>query len=113
MASLTAARLGAAGSPAAHGGGPAALVLFSYPLHRPGGDDWQARSAHWPAIACPVLLLSGDRDPFARLGRLREAVGLLRDAELVVFPGVGHGLGGRLPAALDLAAAFLREHTPD
>ena len=39
------------------------LVLFSYPLHRPGFPD-QLRTAHWPLIACPVLVLSGESDPF-------------------------------------------------
>src|SRR5712691_7592450 len=27
-----------------------ALVLFSYPLHRPGNPEWEPRSAHWPQI---------------------------------------------------------------
>src|SRR5512141_1517231 len=38
-----------------------AVVLFSYPLHPPGSPDRAAaRTSHWPAIACPVLLLSGE-----------------------------------------------------
>src|SRR5688572_28461606 len=45
---------------------PRALVLLSYPLHRPGRPDEQ-RTEHWPEIACPVLLLSGESDPFARI----------------------------------------------
>ena len=28
--------------------GIAGLVCFSYPLHRPGQPDWQARTGHWP-----------------------------------------------------------------
>jgi hypothetical protein len=84
-----------------------ALVLFSYPLHRPGRPEPGPRSAHWPSIACPVLLLSGDRDPFARIDLLRAAIGGLRDAELVVFAGAGHGLRGHLDPALDAAARFL------
>ena len=53
----------------------AALVLFSYPLHPPGAPErTDARIAHWPAIRCPVLLLSGESDPFARIDLLR-AVG--------------------------------------
>src|SRR5438270_4865821 len=43
----------------------AALVLLSYPLHRPSRHD-ELRTEHWSRIACPVLLLSGERDPFAR-----------------------------------------------
>lgn len=89
---------------------PPALVLFSYPLHRPGRPEPGPRTAHWPAIACPVLLLSGDRDPFARIDLLRSAIGGLREAELVVYGGAGHGLRGHLDAALDAAARFLLAH---
>jgi uncharacterized protein len=85
---------------------PAALVLLSYPLHRPGRPD-QLRVEHWPRIACPVLLLSGESDPFARLDLLRDQVRRLPDAELVTYPGVRHGMGNRLDDALDRIAAFV------
>src|SRR5438034_9442791 len=49
------------------------LVLFSYPLHRPGFPD-QLRNEHWPRIHCPTLSLSGPRDPFARIDRPKEQV---------------------------------------
>lgn len=92
---------------AEHGYG--ALVLLSYPLHPPGRvERWDERTAHWPDIACPVLLLSGDRDPFARIGLLRDAVRRLPTAELVVYPGVGHGIGPVLEEALDQVAAFVK-----
>ena len=59
----------------------AALVLFSYPFHPPGQPErTDARIAHWPSIACPVLLLSGESDPFAQIDLLRAAVHLLPDA---------------------------------
>ncbi len=58
---------------------PAGLVLLCYPLHRPGHPETTAeRTAHWPRITCPVLLLSGEGDPFARIELLRTAVDLLR-----------------------------------
>jgi predicted alpha/beta-hydrolase family hydrolase len=85
----------------------AGLVLFSYPLHLPGKPD-TLRTEHWPAIRCPVLLLSGEADPFARIELLRAAVPLLRDAELVTYPGLGHTLRPVLDDALDRTAAFLR-----
>ncbi len=86
-----------------------ALVLFSYPLHPPGSPDrTAARIAQWPAIRCPVLLLSGESDPFARIELLRTSVGLLADAELVTYPRLGHTLKPVLDDALDRAAAFLR-----
>jgi hypothetical protein len=87
-----------------------ALVLFSYPLHPPGSPDrTEARIAHWPRIACPVLLLSGESDPFARIELLRAAVGLLPDARLVTYARLGHTLRPVLDDVLDRTAAFLRE----
>lgn len=86
-----------------------ALVLLSYPLHPPGASErWDERTAHWPRIECPVLLLSGDRDPFARIALLRDAVRRLGHAELVVYPGLGHGIGPVFEEAMDAVASFLR-----
>jgi hypothetical protein len=94
---------------AAEPGSPyAGLVLFSYPLHPPGSPErTEARIAHWPAITCPVLLLSGESDPFARIELLRTVVGRLPNAELVTYPRLGHTLKPVLEDALDRAAAFL------
>jgi pimeloyl-ACP methyl ester carboxylesterase len=91
---------------------PAALVLFAYPLHAPGRHEaWRERSAHWPRITCPVLLLSGESDPFARIDLLREAVNQLPAATLVTYPGVGHGVGPVLDEALDAVDSFLHVNT--
>lgn len=91
---------------------PAALVVFAYPLHAPGRHDaWVERTAHWPRIACPVLLLSGESDPFARIDLLRQAVGRLQEATLRTYPGVGHGVGPVLDDALDAVAAFIEANT--
>jgi predicted alpha/beta-hydrolase family hydrolase len=88
----------------------AARVLFSFPLHPPGAPGKAAeRSAHFPAIRCPVLFLSGESDPFARIELLRARIELLRDAELVTYPRLGHTLRPVLDDALDRAAAFLLE----
>jgi pimeloyl-ACP methyl ester carboxylesterase len=67
-----------------------------------------ARTIHWPRIRCPVLLLSGEADPFARIELLRAAVPLLRDAELHTYPRLGHSLKPVLDDALNRAAAFLQ-----
>lgn len=89
---------------------PAGLLLLSYPLHAPGRQpSWEERTAHWPSITCPVLLLSGESDPFADLELLRGAVDRLPDARLVTYPGVGHGLERVLDEAMARAAAFIRE----
>lgn len=87
-----------------------ALVLFSYPLHRPGHPD-QLRTEHWPRIKCPTLFLSGDRDPFANLDLLKTNIKLIKRARLEVFEGQGHGLLKVLDRALDVAADFIREST--
>ena len=85
---------------------PRALVLFSYPLHRPGRPA-DLRTSHWPLISCPVLLLSGESDQFARIELLRDSVSLLRDAPLITWPAVGHGLTKVLDQALDRVAEFV------
>jgi len=84
------------------------LVLFSYPLHRPGYPD-QLRTEHWPHIKCPVLFLSGDRDPFANIDLLKKKIKLIDHARLVVFEGQGHGLLRVLDQALDVAADFIHQ----
>jgi len=97
VASMCAAKHGCAG-----------LVLFSYPLHPPGRPE-TLRVAHWPAIHCPALFLSGEADPFARVDLLRHWVATLPGAELVTYPRAGHGLkGDNLEDALDRVAAFVR-----
>lgn len=86
----------------------AGLVLFSYPLHRPGGPEWEPRTSHWPSLRIPVLLLSGEADPFARIDLLRHAVAeRLPHAELVTYPRLGHTLKPVLEDALDRVARFV------
>jgi predicted alpha/beta-hydrolase family hydrolase len=86
----------------------AGLVLFCYPLHPPGRPEQApARVAHWPAIECPVLLLSGEADPFARIDLLRAAVRDLPRATLVTYPRLGHSLRPVLHEVLDRVAEFV------
>src|SRR5258708_26197556 len=70
------------------------LVLFSYPLHRPGHTD-ELRTEHLPSIRCPTLFLSGDRDPFARIELLKEAVKLVPDPRGGIFKSHGPRLLAR------------------
>lgn len=87
----------------------AGLVCLSYPLHRPGApESTAARIAHWPRIACPALLLSGESDPFAQVGLLRESIPLLPHGALVTYPRLGHTLAPVREDALDRVAAFVR-----
>ncbi|HEY8813581.1 MAG TPA: alpha/beta family hydrolase [Candidatus Dormibacteraeota bacterium] len=85
-----------------------ALILFSYPLHRPGFTD-QLRTDHFPSIHCPTLFLSGDRDPFARIDLLKKWVKTVPNARLEIFEGQGHGLLKVLDPALDVATEFLNQ----
>jgi predicted alpha/beta-hydrolase family hydrolase len=104
VASLLAA--GIDGTPHTFGG----LVLLSYPLHRPGGPEWEPRTRHWEDIHCPVIFLSGEADAFAKIDLLRVAIATrLPQATLVTYPRLGHGLLPVLPDALDRIAAWWRE----
>ena len=100
-------RVGATGAPPRLYAG---LVCLSYPLHRPGAPETAAaRTAHWPAITVPALLLSGASDPFARIDLLEAAMPALVGGRLVTYPRLGHSLKPVLDDALDRVAAFLAE----
>jgi predicted alpha/beta-hydrolase family hydrolase len=82
-------------------------------MHPPGAPDRaDARCAHWPAIRCPVLLLSGESDPFARIELLRAAIPRFGGpAELVTYPKLRHTLRPVLDDVLDRTAAFIERVT--
>lgn len=91
----------------------AGLILMSYPLHRPGHtEQWEARTDHWPTIQCPVFLLSGESDPFAKVELLRRAVRRIPHAELVTYPGVRHGIGPVFADALGRITAWIESLPP-
>ena len=46
-------------------------VVFGYPFHPPGKPE-KTRLDHFPALAAPVLICQGERDPF---GKPREVTG--------------------------------------
>jgi len=82
------------------------LLLFAYPLHRPGFPE-QLRTDHWPRIRCPVLLIQGESDPFGSPEEIRREARKLPEAQVVTLPGTGHGLKERLDDALAAAADWL------
>jgi predicted alpha/beta-hydrolase family hydrolase len=90
------------------GAGYAGLVLFSFPLHPPGRPErTDDRVAHLRSIECPMLFLSGEADPFARLELLRAAVSRLPRATLVTYPRLGHTLKPVLDDVLDRVRDFV------
>jgi len=110
VASLSAAGAGSARAADASPRRYAGLVCLSYPLHRPGAPETAAaRTAHWPAIMVPTLLLSGTSDPFARIDVLEAAMPALVRGQLVTYPRLGHSLRPVLDDALDRIAAFLAQ----
>jgi predicted alpha/beta-hydrolase family hydrolase len=95
---------------AAEDGAIGGLVLLSYPLHPPG-KTFQQRVEQLQRIPVPVLFISGESDPFARIDLLRDAVARVPQAELVTYPGVGHGLSRDpevMKDSVDRLAAFSR-----
>ncbi|HYW26691.1 MAG TPA: alpha/beta family hydrolase [Terriglobales bacterium] len=84
----------------------AGLLLFAYPLHRPGFPQ-QLRTEHWPLIRCPVLIVQGESDPFGSPAELRREAGKLREVRVVTLPGTGHTLKGGLDEALAAAADWI------
>jgi predicted alpha/beta-hydrolase family hydrolase len=70
----------------------AGVVALGYPLHPPGKPE-QARTAHLPAIAAPVLIVQGERDAFGTPAELEPALATMRaPVTLHVVPGGDHSL---------------------
>jgi predicted alpha/beta-hydrolase family hydrolase len=92
----------------------AGLVCLGYPFHPPGKPD-RLRTAHLEHLACPALIVQGERDPFGT----RAEVEAMRLSPAIRFHWAGdgdHDLGprggsgftrkGNLAAAADAVAAF-------
>lgn len=92
---------------------PAALVLISpfNSLEQLVGEKvwWLPTSlllrdhfrsdAKLPLVRAPVLILHGDADPLIPVSHARQLASLRKDTALKVFPGEGHELAWREPAA--------------
>jgi predicted alpha/beta-hydrolase family hydrolase len=95
----------------------AGLVCLGYPFHPPKKPE-QLRTAHLVALACPALIVQGERDPFGNRGEV-EAMRLSPAIRLQWAGDGDHDLGprgasgftrkGNLAAAADAIAAFARE----
>jgi uncharacterized protein len=100
-----------------HGRGPVAgLICLGYPFHPPK-RPLQLRTAHLGALACPALIVQGERDPFGSRSEV-EGFQLSPAISFHWVPDGDHDLGprgssgftrkGNLAAAADAIAAFAR-----
>jgi len=70
--------------------GIAGLVALGYPLHPPGKPE-QLRTKHLPAVAVPMLIVQGERDPFGTPDELRPVLRTMPvKTELYVVEGGDH-----------------------
>ena len=70
--------------------GIAGIIALGYPLHPPGKPE-QLRTKHLPAIAVPMLIVQGERDPFGTPDELRPVLGTMRaKTELYVVEAGDH-----------------------
>lgn len=94
----------------------AGLVCLGYPFHPPNKPD-QLRTAHLLGLACPTLIVQGDRDPFGNRAEV-EGYDLSRairihwaddgDHDLGPRGGSGFTRKGNLAAAADAVATFAK-----
>jgi hypothetical protein len=107
VASLAAAGLYAKGE-------VAGLVCLGYPFHPPEKPD-QLRTAHLADLACPALIVQGERDPFGTRAevadyRLSKSIGFHwagdGDHDLKPRKTSGASHAGNLENAADAIAAF-------
>jgi uncharacterized protein len=81
--------------------GVVGLLLVAYPLHPPGRPD-RLRVGHWSGIDVPVLLLSGDADPFLTEGLLAQHLADLGGpVTRITVPGGRHDLSVSARSARD------------
>ena len=98
--------------------GVRALVCFGYPFHPPGRPD-RLRTKHLSGLVTPALILQGSRDPFGTADDVAKydlaksiRVEWLNDGDHSFKPRASSGVtvDQNLARAVELAAAFIREH---
>lgn len=68
------------------------LLLLSYPLHPPQRPA-ELRTAHFPRLQIPALLVHGAHDGFGSIDELATALKLIpARTELLTVTGAGHEL---------------------
>ncbi|MHB8630569.1 MAG: alpha/beta family hydrolase [Candidatus Limnocylindria bacterium] len=85
---------------------PDALVILGHPIAPPGRPR-PADEAALLGIACPTLVVQGDRDELGPLAVLERIAGQNPRIDLVVVRGAGHEYRTHEAEAIDAAARWL------
>ena len=85
---------------------PDALVILGHPIAPPGRPR-PADEAALLGIACPTLIVQGDRDELGPLAVLERIAGQNPRIDLVVIRGSAHAYGTHEPEALAAAVRWL------
>ena len=85
---------------------PDALVILGHPIAPPGRPRPADESALL-RIACPTLVVQGDRDELGPLAVLERIAGQNPRIDIVVLLGAGHEYGPREGEAIEAAARWL------
>ena len=67
-------------------------------LYRKGDD---VASEYLPTIACPTLIIQGEKDPWVNPVHAHMLHGSIRGSEVELFPGVGHEVQREEPEAFN------------
>ncbi len=85
---------------------PDALVILGHPISPPGRPR-AADEAALLGMACPTLVVQGDRDELGPLAVLERIAGQNPRVDLVVLRGAGHEYGTHESEAIEAAARWL------
>jgi predicted alpha/beta-hydrolase family hydrolase len=86
---------------------PAALVVLGHPIGPPARPRPKDEAA-LAALACPTLVVQGERDDLGPLAVLERIAGQNPRVELSVLAGAGHDFGRAESEAIERAIAWLR-----
>lgn len=85
---------------------PDALAILGHPIAPPSRPRPRDEAA-LEALACPTLIVQGDRDELGPLPALERLAGRNPRIDLVVLQDTGHSFGRREPEAVRLATRWL------
>ena len=87
---------------------PAALVVLGHPIGPPGRPRPKDEAA-LAALACPTLVVQGERDELGPLALLERIAAENPRIELAVLAGAGHDFGPAEAEAIERAIGWLKE----